>query len=136
MPPIISQPLSRAVISHSARLSLSTTPSSSGLIRSILHGAPDAQDEITEIELQHSRIVGRNKYIHEVIHHHVKPDRVAEYRALIGGYYPAIVGDEANAVKLSGSWEVTVGEQIDTFSECTGPGREERRPNARSALPR
>ena len=46
--------------------------------------------------------------------HSVKPSRVVEYKALIEEYYDKLAKDKQFDVKLTGSWEVVIG-NLDTF---------------------
>ncbi|EJU02627.1 NIPSNAP-domain-containing protein [Dacryopinax primogenitus] len=80
----------------------------------ILHGSPEAKAEGEVAILQHSRLVARGKYVHELLTHRVKPEAVDEYRTHIGKYLTGIASNPEFHVKLSGSWEKIVGEQ-DTF---------------------
>jgi hypothetical protein len=83
-------------------------------VQSLLHGSPEAK-KAGEIDLQqHSRIVGRGKYIHGFEKHHVRPDKSEEYKKAAERYYTGIRDDSRLCVKLTGSWEVMVGKQ-DTF---------------------
>lgn len=83
-------------------------------IKSILHGSEEAKRE-GELEIQqHSKLVGRGKYIHAFEVHRVKPDQADAYKAAAGEYYAGIASDSSLHVKLTGSWETVVGEQ-DTF---------------------
>lgn len=50
--------------------------------------------------------------------HSVKPGKVAEYKALVGEYYDKLAKDKDFDLKLTGSWEVVVGD-IDTFCQFT-----------------
>ncbi|THV07452.1 NIPSNAP-domain-containing protein [Dendrothele bispora CBS 962.96] len=83
-------------------------------VQSLLHGSPEAK-KAGEIEVQqHSRLVGRGKYVHGFEIHRVKPDKSKEYKKAAERYYAGIKDDPKLHVKLSGSWETIVGEQ-DTF---------------------
>ncbi|TFK77446.1 NIPSNAP-domain-containing protein [Pluteus cervinus] len=83
-------------------------------VQSLLHGSPDAK-QARELEtLQHSRLVGRGKYIHGFETHRVKADKTEEYRRAAERYYTGIKDDPELKVKLTGSWETLVGDQ-DTF---------------------
>ncbi|VDB87517.1 unnamed protein product [Peniophora sp. CBMAI 1063] len=83
-------------------------------VQSILHGSPEAK-EAGDLEVQqHHKLVARNKYLHGFEVHHVKPDQVAEYRKAAEAYYTGLRDDKDLHVKLSGNFEVVVGEQ-DTF---------------------
>jgi hypothetical protein len=84
------------------------------VVQSLLHGSPKAKKE-GQLELQqHSRLVGRGKYVHSFEVHRVKPDCIDEYKKAAEKFYPAIAADSDLHVKLTGSWEVVVG-QLDTF---------------------
>jgi len=83
-------------------------------VKSILHGSEQAKKE-GELEIQqHSRLVGRGKYIHSFETHRVKPDQLDSYKAVAEEYYAGIASDPSLHVKLTGSWETVVGE-LDTF---------------------
>jgi len=84
------------------------------VVQSLLHGSEQAKKEGAVTVEQHSRLVGRGKYVHSFEVHHVKPDCVEEYKKAAEQFYPAIASDSSFHVKLTGSWEVTVG-QLDTF---------------------
>lgn len=102
------------------RLGASMLPVSSSLasqarraisVQTILHGSPKAQQEGDVQIQQHSRLVARGKYVHGFEMHKVKPSEVQEYKKAAEDYYAAIKDDPSLHVKLSGSWEVVVGEQ-------------------------
>ncbi|EKM84076.1 hypothetical protein AGABI1DRAFT_110665 [Agaricus bisporus var. burnettii JB137-S8] len=83
-------------------------------VQSLLHGSPEAR-RVGEIETQqHSKLVGRGKYIHAFETHRVKPDRIGEYKKAAETYYKGLLADSRLQVKLSGSWETAIGE-LDTF---------------------
>ena len=67
-----------------------------------------------EIEKSFSQVLARGKYVHSIVFHTVKPDKLDEYVELVGGWYPKVAGDESNHVNLVGSWRTEVGE-CDTF---------------------
>ncbi|KAF8753959.1 NIPSNAP protein [Rhizoctonia solani] len=82
--------------------------------RSVLYGSEQAKKE-GELEIQqYSRLIGRGKYIHGFEIHHVKPDKVEEYKKAAEKHYTGLLADSDLHVKLTGSWEVTVG-KLDTF---------------------
>jgi len=83
-------------------------------VKSILHGSPEAKEAGESEMLQHSRIVGRGKYVHGFETHRVKPDKAEEYKKAAERYYIGIKDDARLHVKLTGSWETVVGEQ-DTY---------------------
>ncbi|KAH7338996.1 NIPSNAP-domain-containing protein [Rhizoctonia solani] len=85
-----------------------------GLLNSVLYGSEQAKKE-GELEIQqYSRLIGRGKYIHGFEVHHVKPDKVDAYKKAADEHYHALLADPELHVKLTGSWEVTVG-KLDTF---------------------
>lgn len=55
---------------------------------------------------------------HEHAEHKVKPGYAHEYKDLIAQYYSKIIQNDNPDVKLTGSWEVVVGD-LDTF--CGAP---------------
>ncbi|SCV67705.1 BQ2448_5316 [Microbotryum intermedium] len=82
--------------------------------QALLHGSPEAKAEGEKAEGQHSKLVGRNRSVHEFQKHKVLPQHVEQYRELIAGYYKGIHESEDFHAKLTGSWEIVVGE-VDTF---------------------
>lgn len=87
-------------------------------IKNIVYGSPEAK-EAGEVELQqHSKIVARGKYLHVFEFHRVKPDASEEYKKAAERFYAGIRSDSNLHVKLTGSWEVIVGE-MDTFVHIT-----------------
>jgi len=98
------------------RVPASSRPMSA--LHSLLHGSPEAK-EAGEVELQqHSRIVGRGKYLHVFEWHRVKPDSIEQYKKAAETYYTGLKSDSGLHVKLTGSWATMVGEQ-DTFVHIT-----------------
>lgn len=67
-----------------------------------------------EIEKSFSQVLARGKYVHSIVFHSVKPDKVDEYVDLVGSWYPKMAGIEGNHVHLVGSWRTEVGD-CDTF---------------------
>lgn len=67
-----------------------------------------------DIERSFSQVLARGKYVHSIVFHQVKPDKVEEYNELVGGWYPKVAADPANKVHLVGSWRTEVGD-CDTF---------------------
>lgn len=83
-------------------------------VKSILHGSPEAK-EAGDVEIQqHSRLIARGKYVHGFEVHRVRPDATEKYIAAAEEYYTGLREDTDLHVKLTGNWQVTVGEQ-DTF---------------------
>ncbi|SCZ93629.1 BZ3500_MvSof-1268-A1-R1_Chr6-3g08782 [Microbotryum saponariae] len=92
----------------------STPADSKGAFSALLHGSPEAKAEGEKAEGQHSKLVGRNRSVHEFQKHKVLPQHVEQYKELIAGYYKGIHESEDFHAKLTGSWEIVVGE-VDTF---------------------
>lgn len=59
-------------------------------------------------------MLARGKYVHSIVTHQVKPDKVDEYVELIGDWYPKMAENPDNKVNLVGSWRTEVGD-CDTF---------------------
>jgi len=59
-------------------------------------------------------VLARGKYVHSIVFHDVKPDKVDEYVELVGGWYPKMASVPENKVNLVGSWRTEVGD-CDTF---------------------
>jgi len=67
-----------------------------------------------EIERSFSQVLARGKYMHSIVFHEVKPDKVDEYVELVGDWYPRMANMPENKVHLVGSWRTEVGD-CDTF---------------------
>lgn len=100
--------------SAAATAEAAQTASATGTVKSLLYGTPAAQKEEIEMEQSYGKVLARGKYVHEIVLHKVKPEKVAEYVELIGEEYPQIAEDKDNNVHLVGSWKVEIGE-ADTF---------------------
>ncbi|KAJ3517863.1 hypothetical protein NLJ89_g235 [Agrocybe chaxingu] len=87
-------------------------------VQSLLHGSPEAKEAGEQDTQQHSRLVGRGKYIHDIETHRVKPSCIDEYKEAAERYYKGIQEDSRLSVKLSGNWETLVGNQ-DKFVHIT-----------------
>lgn len=70
-----------------------------------------------EIEKSFSQVLARGKYVHSIVFHSVKPDKVDEYVDLVGGWYPRMANIQENHVNLVGSWRTEVGD-CDTFGKA------------------
>lgn len=85
-----------------------------GPLQSLFYGTQAGRQMETEIEQSYSKVLARGKYVHSIVFHQVKPEKVDEYVALVGDYYPKIAADPENKVHLVGSWRSEVGTG-DTF---------------------
>ena len=87
-----------------------------GKLASLIYGTHEGQQMDQEIEKSFSQVLARGKYVHSIVFHTVKPDKVDEYVELVGDWYPRVAGNEQNHVHLVGSWRTEVGE-CDTFGK-------------------
>jgi len=85
-----------------------------GALSSLIYGTSEGQQMDQEIEKSFSQVLARGKYVHSIVFHEVKPDKVDEYMDLVGGWYPKIAKMPENKVNLVGSWRTEVGD-CDTF---------------------
>ena len=87
-----------------------------GTLGRIIYGTPEGRELDREIERSFSQVLARGKYVHSIVFHKVKPDKVDEYVELIGGWYPKVANNTDNHVHLVGSWRTEVGD-CDTFGK-------------------
>lgn len=85
-----------------------------GALSSLIYGTKEGQQLDKDIERSFSQVLARGKYVHSIVFHEVKPDRVDEYVDLVGQWYPRMASMEENKVHLVGSWRTQVGDN-DTF---------------------
>lgn len=81
---------------------------------SLLHGSEQAKFEGEQEVLQYSKLIGRNKYVHEMQTHAVMPSKREEYKKAAEKYFTGLANDPSLKVKLTGSWETLVG-PVDNF---------------------
>ncbi|KAL9099214.1 MAG: hypothetical protein Q9163_005257 [Psora crenata] len=67
-----------------------------GKLSSLIYGTHEGREMDKEIEKSFSQVLARGKYVHSIVFHTVKPDRVDEYVDLVGGWYPRMAGIEGN----------------------------------------
>lgn len=87
-----------------------------GALSSLIYGTHEGQQMDQEIEKSFSQVLARGKYVHSIVMHSVKPDKVDEYVKLVGDWYPKVAGIPENHVHLVGSWRTEVGD-CDTFGK-------------------
>jgi hypothetical protein len=58
-------------------------PDGPSLVKSFLYGSEKGQELQREMEQSYSKILARGKYVHKMSQHHVKPDKINEYVALM-----------------------------------------------------
>ncbi|KAL5358152.1 hypothetical protein BJX96DRAFT_182736 [Aspergillus floccosus] len=85
-----------------------------GPLSSLIYGTKEGQQLDKDIERSFSQVLARGKYVHSIVFHEVKPDKVDEYVDLVGQWYPRMAQTEENRVNLVGSWRTQVGDN-DTF---------------------
>ena len=90
----------------------------SGRFSSLIYGTEEGREMDRDIERSFSQVLARGKYVHSIVFHEVKPDKVDEYVELVGGWYPRMAGMPENKVHLVGSWRTEVGD-CDTFGTST-----------------
>ncbi|WPH01762.1 protein nipsnap like 1 [Acrodontium crateriforme] len=83
-------------------------------ISSFIYGTEEGREMDREIERSFSQVLARGKYVHSIVFHEVKPDKVDEYVELVGKWYPRMANMPENKVHLVGSWRTEVGD-CDTF---------------------
>ena len=81
-----------------------------GPLSSLIYGTREGQQLDKDIERSFSQVLARGKYVHSIVFHEVKPDKVDEYVDLVGQWYPRMAGTEENRVNLVGSWRTQVGD--------------------------
>lgn len=87
-----------------------------GALSSLIYGTHEGQQMDRDIEKSFSQVLARGKYVHSIVFHSVKPDKVDEYTELVGGWYPRMAKLKENHVNLVGSWRTEVGD-CDTFGK-------------------
>ena len=85
-----------------------------GPLSSLIYGTAEGRELDKDIERSFSQVLARGKYVHSIVFHEVKPDKVDEYTELVGNWYPKVASMPENKVNLVGSWRTEVGD-CDTF---------------------
>lgn len=70
----------------------------SGRLSSLIYGTEEGRQMDREIERSFSQVLARGKYVHSIVFHDVKPDKVDEYVDLVGSWYPRMAGMPENKV--------------------------------------
>lgn len=86
----------------------------SGPLTNLIYGTKEGREMDAQIEASFSQVLARGKYVHSIVFHEVKPDKVEEYVKLVGEWYPKMANLPENKVHLVGSWRTEVGD-CDTF---------------------
>lgn len=106
-----------------AETDTSTKRGSGGKLSSFIYGTPEGQQLDKDMERSFSQVLARGKYVHSIVFHEVKPDKVNEYTELVGHWYPKMANMPENKVHLVGSWRTEVGE-CETFGRTNSPAQE------------
>ena len=85
-----------------------------GRLSNLIYGTKEGREMDAQIEASFSAVLARGKYVHSIVFHQVKPDKVDEYVALTGDWYPKVAAKESNNLHLVGSFRTEVGD-CDTF---------------------
>ena len=91
-------------------------PKKSGPLTNLIYGTKEGREMEAQLEASFSQVLARGKYVHSIVHHEVKPDKVDEYMDLVGKWYPKMANTPENKVHLVGSWRTEVG-NCDTFGK-------------------
>lgn len=89
-----------------------------GALKTLIYGTPEGRELDQDIERSFSQVLARGKYVHSIVFHEVKPDKVDEYTELVGKWYPKMASLPENKVHLVGSWRTEVGD-CDTFGKSS-----------------
>lgn len=85
-----------------------------GAFSKLIYGTEAGRQMDKELEHSFSQMLARGKYVHSIVFHSVKPDKVDEYTQLVGDWYPKVAENPENKVHLVGSYRTEVGD-CDTF---------------------
>jgi len=91
----------------------------SGPLSNLIYGTKEGREMDAQLQASFSQVLARGKYVHSIVFHEVKPDKVDEYVKLVGDFYPRIANAPENKVHLVGSWRTEVGD-CDTFGRSFG----------------
>lgn len=87
---------------------------SKGKLSTLIYGTHEGRNLDRDMEKSFSQVLARGKYVHSIVTHEVKPDKVDEYVELVGKWYPRMAAEPENKVNIVGSWRTEVGD-CDTF---------------------
>lgn len=85
-----------------------------GPLANLIYGTKEGREHDAQLEASFSQVLARGKYVHSIVFHEVKSDKVDEYVDLVGKWYPRMASLPENNVHLVGSWRTEVGD-CDTF---------------------
>lgn len=99
---------------RAAEIAENEPPRKAGPLTNLIYGTKEGRELDAELEASFSQVLARGKYVHSIVFHEVKPDKVDEYVELVGNWYPRMASLPENKVHLVGSWRSEVGD-VDTF---------------------
>jgi hypothetical protein len=102
------------IVGEDRQAEMSSQSTKRGAFSSLIYGTKEGQQLDKDIERSFSQVLARGKYVHSIVFHAVKPEKVDEYVELVGEWYPKMARMEDNRVNLVGSWRTQVGDN-DTF---------------------
>lgn len=70
----------------------------SGPFSKLIYGTEEGRKMDQDIERSFSQVLARGKYVHSIVFHEVKPDKVDEYVELVGKWYPRMANMPENKV--------------------------------------
>ncbi|PSR76780.1 hypothetical protein BD289DRAFT_486762 [Coniella lustricola] len=85
-----------------------------GPLTKLIYGTKEGREHEAQLQASFSQVLARGKYVHSIVMHQVKPDKVDDYVELVGKWYPRMAALPENKVHLVGSWRTEVGD-CDTF---------------------
>lgn len=74
----------------------------SGPLSKLIYGTEEGRKMDQDIERSFSQVLARGKYVHSIVFHEVKPDKVDEYVELVGSWYPRMADMPENKVRYPG----------------------------------
>lgn len=95
-------------------------PRKQGPLTNLIYGTKEGREHDAQLEASFSQVLARGKYVHSIVFHEVKPEKVDEYVELVGNWYPRMASLPENKVHLVGSWRTEVGD-CDTFGTFIPP---------------
>lgn len=110
------QSSSQTTAGASAEASSHAPDRKQGPLTNLIYGTKEGREMEAQMEASFSQVLARGKYVHSIVFHEVKPDKVDEYIQLTGEFYPKMANTPENKVHLVGSWRTEVGD-CDTFGK-------------------
>ncbi|CAM1506317.1 Fc.00g059580.m01.CDS01 [Cosmosporella sp. VM-42] len=103
-----------AVLGKTAEVKEPEPDRKAGPLTNLIYGTKEGRELEAQLEASFSQVLARGKYVHSIVFHEVKPEKVDEYVDLVGHWYPKMANTPENKVHLVGSWRTEVGD-CDTF---------------------